>query len=191
MASGSWFLSRSGLELDLLNPTAESIHWPDVAESLAKTCRFGGHCKGFYSVAEHSVRVADLMAPSDLFIYGLLHDAAESWTGDVIHPLKHILEPIFLPIEEAIDAAVYTAAGIPAPTPQIVRIVKHYDLVMLATERRDLVEKPIRPWRVLDGIEPDKIEIEPYASWVVARDTWLNALLWAMGTRRRTEAVWV
>ena len=176
--SGSWFLSRSGLELDLAAPKVADVHWHDIAEALAKTCRFGGHCKGFYSVAEHSVRTYELMNRSwpELAIYGLLHDAAEAWTGDVIHPLKEMIRPLFDPIEAAIEAVIWEAAGISAPTSKIAYLVKHYDLVMLATERRDLLGTPKRPWRILEGIKPDAEVIVPYESWEDARTAWLYAV---------------
>ena len=169
-----WFVSRSGHEWDLEVPTATDVHWPDVAEALAKTCRFGGHCAGFYSVAEHSIRVAELMPP-ELYGYGLLHDAAEAWIGDIILPLKHIIRPLLDPVEHAIETEIWKAARLPAPTVNIASVVKHYDRVMLATERRDLITTPVRPWRAVAGITPHPDKVVPFASWEDARQFWLAA----------------
>lgn len=63
----------------------------DIAHSLSLLCRYGGHCKRFYSVAEHCVLMA-----SDTNFLGtirgrLLHDAAEAYIGDLITPLKRKL----------------------------------------------------------------------------------------------------
>ena len=66
---GTRFVSRSGIVWDVANPTPEMMRWEDVAESLAKQCRWNGHCKGFYSVAQHCVMVS-LLVPRKYGIYG-------------------------------------------------------------------------------------------------------------------------
>ena len=45
----------SGLYVDTKSPKPETIRLEDVAHALANTCRYGGHCLRFYSVAEHAV----------------------------------------------------------------------------------------------------------------------------------------
>lgn len=59
----------------------------DIAYVLSMICRWGGHTKTWHSVAEHSVRVCNLLAKQDR-CYGLLHDAAEYIYGDLCSPLK-------------------------------------------------------------------------------------------------------
>lgn len=132
---GSW---------DILAPSPARVRWPAVAASLAKQCRWTGHCGPFYSVAQHSVHVAELL-PAGLRIYGLLHDAEEFATGNINRPMKRALAQ--LGAGEALDmialstkAAVIRAAGLPWPLPgDIAGQVKQADLVMEATERRDVV----------------------------------------------------
>lgn len=72
---------------DLLGLPSEKIQLTDIAGALAKIARFGGQTEYLYSVAAHSVAVARLL-PARLRLYGLLHDAAEAYLGDVVAPWK-------------------------------------------------------------------------------------------------------
>ena len=172
----TWFPSRSGLTLDIVTPTLDMIRWRDIAESLAKTCRFGGHCRGFYSVAQHSLFVAQLM-PREWGAYGLLHDAHEAFTGDLISPLKALLGDPIREVEARFDRLIYEAAGMALPSTDIRACIKTADRVALATERRDLVSPRHRTaWTILNGVEPAAETIRPFNSWRTARDRWLNAL---------------
>ena len=170
------FPSRSGLTLDLLHPSLDMIVWEDIAEALAKTCRFGGHCMGFYSVAQHSLVVAQLL-PRRWRAWGLLHDAHEAFTGDLISPLKALIGEPIRAIERRLDALIYEAAGLSPPDAELAAAIKRADLVALATERRDLVEPSHRTaWTILEGVEPADVTIRPFESWRHGRDRWLYAL---------------
>jgi len=93
------FNAWSGQLINLHKPTEDMICITDIAAALSKICRFGGHSNDFYSVAQHSVVVANL-APSYLCREALLHDATEAYLGDVIKPLKNILGPVYEEIED-------------------------------------------------------------------------------------------
>lgn len=72
----------------LPDPRREMIKIKDIAQSLSRQCRFNGHGKYFYSVAEHCVLGASMYSdPSDQFAF-LLHDAHETYTGDIVSPVK-------------------------------------------------------------------------------------------------------
>lgn len=76
--------------MKLVNPfdlRIEEIDINDIAHHLSMICRWGGGTPGFYSVAEHSVRVAAKL-PDKLKLWGLLHDAAEAYLGDHVRPMK-------------------------------------------------------------------------------------------------------
>ena len=64
-------------KFNLLDPRAEDVSIEDIAHALTNLCRYNGHCRPFYSVAEHCVHVADLCRP-ELHYAALLHDAAEA-----------------------------------------------------------------------------------------------------------------
>lgn len=84
----------TGREFNVIEPTADMFDFEDIAKSLSLICRYNGHVPSFYSVAEHSVRVAWQLRfwgyPLDVQLTGLLHDAAEAYVGDMVRPLKRI-----------------------------------------------------------------------------------------------------
>lgn len=82
----------SGRYVDLYDPDPETVELDDIASALGNVCRYGGHVERFYSVAEHSLLVHDLLhhlgAGPSLLAAGLFHDAAEAYLGDVVAPQK-------------------------------------------------------------------------------------------------------
>lgn len=124
-----------------LDPRPEDFDIVDIAHALSMVCRFGGHTPVWYSVADHSVRVARVVGGaggtcSEQFC-GLMHDAAEAYVGDVVWPLKIAQEMSgYKDVERNIERAIAEKFGLPHPFPPI---VKHADLRLLATEKRDLM----------------------------------------------------
>ena len=87
--------TSSGRFVDPLDADPEDLLIEDIAHSLANICRFGGHIKRHYSVAEHSLNVAmllsDLGYSTHVVLHGLMHDASEAYLGDVVSPIKYDL----------------------------------------------------------------------------------------------------
>jgi hypothetical protein len=129
-----WFITASGRRVHVLDPDPSLIHVDDIAHALAHVCRFGGHVREFYSVAQHSVLVSELV-PEEHALLGLMHDATEAYLGDVIRPLKRLL-PAYSEIEAIWEAAIAQRFGLPLDHPPS---IKKADVVALVTERRDLV----------------------------------------------------
>lgn len=81
-----------GRLLDLADPQPDQIELSDIAHALGNTCRFGGHIKRYYSVAEHSMNGARIVAANGgtlTQVLGfLMHDAHEAYIGDLPTPLK-------------------------------------------------------------------------------------------------------
>lgn len=88
----------TGKYLDVFNPDPEQICIEDIAHALANTCRFGGHTREFYSVAQHSIMVCNRVQP-ELKLQALMHDAAEAYLTDVPTPIKKQL-PAYIELEE-------------------------------------------------------------------------------------------
>jgi len=85
-----------------------------IARSLSRICRFGGHLREFYSVAQHSYLVASLVAP-ELRAHALLHDAGEVVIGDIVSPLKDELDTRTVgwlrEFEDAVHASILRGLG--------------------------------------------------------------------------------
>lgn len=86
----SLMYTQSGRVIDPLNFRASDIDLVDIAHALSMICRYGGHTSRFYSVAEHCVRLGDFLLSEDSLLCqaALMHDAAEAYVGDMVHPIK-------------------------------------------------------------------------------------------------------
>ena len=154
---GHWITTYSGKRFHYLNPSENEIDIRDIAHALALTCRFGGQIKTFYSVAEHSIRVAEEV-PFKLRLSALLHDAHEAYLHDIPRPIKQdilgykeVADRIQRKIEEK-----YCLVSSP--------LIKTVDNKLLITEARDLgmnttdwaalgqpLDKIIYPWSWQDA----------------------------------------
>ena len=90
-----WMQTRSGRLFRPFNHHPSDINIDDIANALAKICRFGGQCEPFYSVAEHCVHVsvmaekaAGSLSRASIGLLALMHDAAEAYMGDVVSSYK-------------------------------------------------------------------------------------------------------
>lgn len=148
-----------------LNPHPDDVCIEDIAHHLALVNRFTGATREPYSVAEHSIRVSNLVGQSMATLFsgdslrlvalcGLLHDASEAYLQDIARPFKHspAMEG-YRKIEALNERVISEAFGLPFPWPPV---VKRADNILLATEMRDLLPFASAP----DGIAilPDVIE---------------------------------
>jgi len=131
--SNATILLYSGRYFDFENLDNEVLTIEDIAHGLAMTCRFGGHCNRFYSVAEHCWWVSYLVPP-EMALEGLLHDGTESVLGDIPKPLKRIM-PQYQEMEEKLEINVAKQYGIQFPYPPQ---IKECDIRMLITEQKQL-----------------------------------------------------
>ncbi|MDF7650791.1 HD family hydrolase [Erwiniaceae bacterium L1_54_3] len=152
----SWIITQSGIHFDYNNLSADAICIEDIACALSNLCRFTGHVQDFYSVAQHSVHVSYLVEP-DFALEALLHDAAEAYCNDISAPLRKLL-PDYRQRISSVEEVIAAKYGLPA---QMSAEVKNADLVMLATERRDLDLDGGKPWPELEGIDAAPFLLSP------------------------------
>jgi hypothetical protein len=138
---GDWLQTYSGQCFWPLDPRPEEIELVDIAHALSMSCRYGGHCTRFYSVAEHSVLVSRHVPPEHA-LWGLLHDAAEAYSADVPRPLKRNLTG-WKEIEARIMAAVCSRFDLSSQEPAEVKAV---DLAITRDEQIALMSPCARDW---------------------------------------------
>lgn len=123
----------SGKQLQLLAPASAQIDIEDIAHGLAYQCCFNGQTRYFYSVAQHSMLVAQLVPPQHR-LAALLHDGAAAYLGEMVKPLRQMMLEFQL-IEKKIMAAISEKFGVSGfDAPPLLRA----HAIALATERRDL-----------------------------------------------------
>jgi 5'-deoxynucleotidase YfbR-like HD superfamily hydrolase len=151
---GSTIKLFTGGYYDVKNPRPEDVHIEDIAHCLSHICRFGGHIPRFYSVAEHSLQcyyqAAIERQPCHVRLATLLHDAAEAYIGDVVKPLKVLLDPIYGPIEAANEAAIATRFGIDFAATK--PIWKRIDREVLIAERNAIFGYDGQKWTDEDQV---------------------------------------
>lgn len=134
---GPTIQTYSGLQVHLLDPRPDEISLRDIAHATALQCRFTGHTRYHYSVAQHSIYVSRVV-PAHLALEGLLHDAQEAYLCDMARPLKHFTKmgEEYLKIEEKFEAVIREKFGLPQHmSPE----VKTADNSLLYLEKEELL----------------------------------------------------
>lgn len=120
----------SGGKINPISPVPEDVNLDDIAAALSKMCRYAGHCSRFYSVAEHCVHIANL-APDELRLTALMHDASEAYLVDIPRPVKPFL-PGYYELEDRLMRVIAYRLGFHWPLPAE---VKYLDNSILSDER--------------------------------------------------------
>jgi hypothetical protein len=141
----------TGVPFNLAEPDPEQVCLEDIAVALSRICRFTGHCRHFYSVAEHSVLASMLAERKGESVAvqqaTLMHDATEAYIGDINSPLKRMLGTSITKIEGKIRAAINERFNLADLA------VHDYDLIMLASEAAALMPSGGAWWGL--PMEPD------------------------------------
>lgn len=161
---GDWVQTLTGRRFYVLDPEPEDIHIEDISGSLGKICRFNGHPRVPYYVGQHCTlgsyvveeHTGDLM----MALAFLLHDAGESYIGDLTRPLKGMPElEAYREAEKKLNRTIERRFDLPEGILDSL-LIKEADNRMLFTEKRDLLVS--LQWG--NSITPYAFRIKPW-SW--------------------------
>lgn len=159
-----WLQTYTGKQFYPMDPDPSQIDIVDIAHHLSNLCRFTGAVSQFYSVAEHSVRVAWALRKfhrPELEMWGLLHDAPEAYLNDIAMPVKrHPALSEYRQAEDNLMSAVAYRFGLPPEHPAPVKVA---DQRMLMTEAKFLMGNPPDEWGV---------DAEPYEDYLFHAFGW-------------------
>ena len=185
----AWILTSQGHKFHILNPQLNEIDIIDIAHSQANQSRFTGHTCRRLSIAEHSLKVADIVHKILYYsrgnfisrniwktvLWGLLHDAAEAYLVDLAKPVK-MLMPEYCKIEDNIMQKICEKYDLDLAMPTVVKLA---DKMALAIEAKYLMPKGMADCeyltRYLEEMRDDeKWVMEMYESYTMCADLWVN-----------------
>jgi len=155
-----YITTYTGRTVHFDDPDPESIDIRDIAHALSNQCRFAGHTRRFYSVAEHSIYVA--MQCPGFHLEGLLHDAAEAYMVDMPTPIKRLI-PNYKDYENRLMTAIADKFKLAYPLPDVIHDADTAQLVIEAKELLTLSDwtaayKSKAPGIPPRGYKPEEIE---------------------------------
>ena len=142
--------------IDFVDPDHEQINIDDISHSLSNKCRFNGHTTVFYSVATHSVHVAEMAwmimervegmdsgLRHDIHKKAFMHDFSEAYISDIHTPLKKML-PAYQHIEMKTTYSIDSAFSV-RYHPMTETVVKAADKMLLLIENDHLLTHSLDP----------------------------------------------
>ncbi|CCH02045.1 putative protein yfdR [Fibrella aestuarina BUZ 2] len=159
--TGPYIQTYTGKRYYPIDPRPDDIDIEDIAHALSNICRFTGHTRQFYSVAQHSVLVSRQVDPEHK-LAALLHDASEAYLTDLSRPVKRIPALMYYEhLETLAMTAIAQKLGFTYPVHPSIKVA---DERMLFTEKRDLLTPmdwgyEVEPYPdIVDPWSPDEAE---------------------------------
>lgn len=143
----------------------------DIAHALGNQCRYTGHVKNFYSVAEHSVLVMNLCQDLKLAdpFEGLMHDCSEAYLSDIAAPWKALL-PDYKKLEAKVELPLRRFYGVPE---KMTDGCKRADWLALFIEARWLMPTGAKDWIAPEGIKEQAAKLKyPIYGWSPLSSRW-------------------
>lgn len=145
--TGDWLQTYTGRAFWPLDPRPEEVDPVDIAHALGMICRYAGHVRSYYSVAEHCVLMSRAVTPRHA-LWALLHDATEAYLLDLPRPVKYAI-PQYREIEDQLMAVICRRFALdPVPPAEI----KEADTRILVDERHALLGPPPLPWKSTENV---------------------------------------
>jgi uncharacterized protein len=133
----AYIVTYTGCKFNLLEPDSRDIDVVDIAHALAMQCRWTGHTKHHYSIAQHAY-YCSFIGPDNEAFHRLNHDDSEAYIGDMSRPLKHYTEAgdAYRRVEWPIQNLIYESYGMSIVEPISVKLA---DEGMLYAEQQQLL----------------------------------------------------
>ena len=130
-------MTYTGIFMDPLDPQPEQIRLEDIAHALSMISRANGHFPEIHTVAQHCLECYEEAKARNLSrelqLFCLLHDGAEAYLGDFIHPVKARM-PAYIEAEDILLQMIYRKYAGRIPTEEEKRIIKEIDHTLLYYE---------------------------------------------------------
>lgn len=155
-------LTFTGQYVHLTDARPETINIIDIAHQLAQTSRLGGASRLFYSYAQHSVGLSQLV-PKEYQLHALLESAPKAYLGTLVHEAEFLPNmAAYRDHEASLRAAIYHRFGLGMAQDDACRdAIFNAAQVMRSTERRDLLPPDAKPWLGLENVRPRTSRISP------------------------------
>jgi hypothetical protein len=166
-----WMETYTGVRFFPLEPRAADVRSVDIAHSLSNQCRYAGHSRFNYSVAQHSVLLCDWVLrngnpadPHETMLGGyaftaLMHDCAEAYLCDLPRPIKY-RSPEFLKMEAELERVVFPVFNLEYPIPPWMKAI---DSRIVVDEREQVTSRSGHEWST-DGLKPLGIRIRRWSN---------------------------
>ena len=164
MTPTPYLLTASGQRYRLTGPELDTPRIGDIAHHLAQINPFTGAASRPYSVAEHSLLCEHIAASEGAGpmarLCALMHDAHEAYCSDMATPVKIAIRAPLGELNrwdyfENVHANhVRSSFGLFKGFADHAHLIKRWDLIALATERRDLMPADSDEWEILRDVEP-------------------------------------
>jgi 5'-deoxynucleotidase YfbR-like HD superfamily hydrolase len=155
---GGWIQTFTGKAFWPLDARADEVDITDIAHALSMLCRYAGHVRKFYSVAQHCVLMSEAVAPENA-LQALLHDATEAYVVDLPTPVKRYM-PDYIATEFDLWQVIAEHFGV---DPELPDEVHSADARIVIDERAALMGKVFRSWGAIDGQKPLGVEIRSWS----------------------------